>query len=81
MDRWSTEDFGGRSGWWHVSEERASENALKEKRCLSIQSRGYVSLAGAAEVRLGLVLQVEGSHRRGVKVCDGVMRAGNSKFT
>lgn len=48
---------------------------------MSIQRRGYVSLAGAAEVRLGLVLQVEGSHRRGVKVCDGVMRAGNSKFT
>lgn len=39
-----------------LSEERASENTLKEKRCLSNQSKGYVSLAGVAEVRLGLAL-------------------------
>lgn len=44
------------------------------------QSKGDISLAGVLEVGLGLKLQLEGSLRKSIKVCDSVLCAGNSEL-
>lgn len=66
--------------WWHIIEERMLGNPLKEKRFLSrVFKQRSTSLVVVLDVGPGLLLQMEGSHRKSVEVCDSTVCAGNSK--
>ena len=69
-----------KSEWWHIMEERTLGNPLKGKWYLSrVFKQESTGLVVVLDVGLGLVLQIEGSHRKSVEVCDSMMCAGTSK--
>ena len=71
-----------KSEWRYIIEERTLGNPLKGKRCLSrVFKQRSTGLVVVLDVGLGLVLQIEGSHRKSVEVCDSTMCTGTARMS